>query len=144
MVPGFSQPYGVLIMNPLPRISSERLAALPVGSRLKLGSQIVKLTGRGPFTYSDGRTEDIIEFVDSRGVAGSHAESIFLASATEHLNSVMCDKCGQLRHPDDCDVRTIHTAMASRTAHFCHDKGCAERFFLLHPAQSTRTRKRGW
>lgn len=58
--------------------------------------------------------------------------------------TVCCAKCGSQRLAGDCDVRTIHTSMDSRPAHFCHDKGCAERFFLLHPAQATRTRKGRW
>lgn len=131
-------------MNPLPRISSERLAALQPGSRLKLGSQIVKLTGRGQFTYSDGHTEDIIEYIDSQGIPGSFAESIFLKSATEHLNSVMCAKCGLLRNPEDCDVRTIHASITSRMAYFCHDNGCAGKFFNRHPSSISKKRIRGW
>ncbi len=57
---------------------------------------------------------------------------------------VHCAKCGNERLAEECDVRTIHTSMASRPSHFCHDKGCAERYFLLHPAQRTRTRRRAW
>lgn len=55
-------------MQPYERLTSERLASLPEGSRLKLGGQIIKLTGRGSFTNSAGRTENMIEYVDSRGV----------------------------------------------------------------------------
>ena len=34
-------------MQPYERLTSERLASLPEGSRLKLGGQIIKLTGAG-------------------------------------------------------------------------------------------------
>lgn len=52
--------------------------------------------------------------------------------------TVCCAKCGSQRLAGECDVRTIHSSMSSRPAHFCHDKGCAARFFLLRPAQETR------
>ncbi|MBT2048466.1 hypothetical protein [Enterobacter asburiae] len=63
-------------MQPYERLTSERLASLPDGSRLKLGGQIIKLTGRGSFTNSAGRTENMIEYVDSRGVPGTRLPDV--------------------------------------------------------------------
>ncbi|CAH6636017.1 hypothetical protein [Pseudocitrobacter vendiensis] len=131
-------------MQPLQRLTAEKLAAMPAGTRLKFGGQIVKLAGRGSFRNSAGHLEEMIEYVDSRGVPGSFAESIFLASATEHLNAVMCDQCGALRHPKDCVVRTISTYMTTKQGHFCDDKGCADRFFILHPNRQQNKRRTRW
>lgn len=131
-------------MQPYARLTAERLAGFPAGTRLKLGGQIVKLTGRGAFTTSAGRTENMIEYVDSRGVPGSFAESIFLESATEHLQSVMCACCGSRRHPKDCVVRSVSTYMTTSQSHFCEDKGCAEKFFRLHPGRSQSSRRNKW
>ncbi|MDM2816916.1 hypothetical protein [Citrobacter sp. Cpo102] len=131
-------------MQPYERLTAVRLASLPEGSRLKLGGQIIKLTGRGSFTNSAGHTENMIEYVDSRGVPGSFSESIFLESATEHLNSVMCDNCGARRHPKDCVVRSVSTYMSTRQSHFCEDKGCADRYFLKNPTHLKKTRRTQW
>ena len=68
----------------------------------------------------------MIEYVDSRGVPGSFAESIILDSATEYLSSVMCAYCGARRHKSDCTVQTVSTYMSTSQKHFCTDKGCAE------------------
>jgi hypothetical protein len=47
-------------MQPLPRLTSDRLASLPAGTRLKMGGHIVKLVGAGhllmqPASPSHGR-----------------------------------------------------------------------------------------
>ncbi|HDC4524085.1 hypothetical protein QLG09_17260 [Enterobacter sp. V89_11] len=131
-------------MQPYERLTSERLASLPEGSRLKLGGQIIKLTGRGSFTNSAGRTENMIEYVDSRGVPGSFAESIILDSATEHLSSVMCAYCGARRHKSDCTVQTVSTYMSTAQKHFCTDKGCAEKFFRQNPSRAKTSRRTRW
>lgn len=98
-------------MQPLPRLTSERLASLPAGTRLKMGGHIVKLVGRGVFTNDAGITQNMVDYVDSRGVPGSFEEKIFLSTATEHLNAVMCEHCYALRHPNDCVVRTSRTTL---------------------------------
>ncbi len=131
-------------MQPYERLTSERLAGLPNGSRLKLGGQIIKLTGRGSFTNSAGRTENMIEYVDSRGVPGSFAESIILDSATEYLSSVMCAYCGARRHKSDCTVQTVSTYMSTAQKHFCADKGCAEKFFRQNPSRAKTSRRTRW
>ncbi|MFZ5406641.1 hypothetical protein [Enterobacter asburiae] len=131
-------------MQPYARLTADRLASLPPGSRLKLGGQIIKLTGRGSFTNSAGRTANMIEFVDSRGVPGSFDEDIVLASATEHLNSVMCAFCGARRHVNDCIVRSVSTYMTTSQSHFCEDKGCAERYFRMNPGRSKAARRNKW
>lgn len=61
-------------MQPLPRLTSERLASLPAGTRLKMGGHIVKLVGRGVFTNDAGITQNMVDYVDSRGVPGSFEE----------------------------------------------------------------------
>lgn len=131
-------------MQPYERLTPERLASLPEGSRLKLGGQIIKLTGRGSFTNSAGRTENMIEYVDSRGVPGSFAESIILDSATEHLSSVMCAYCGARRHKSDCTVQTVSTYMSTAQKHFCTDKGCSEKFFRQNPSRAKTSRRTRW
>ncbi len=131
-------------MQPYERLTSERLASLPAGSRLKLGGQVIKLTGRGSFTNSAGRTESMIEYVDSRGVPGSFSESIFLDSATEHLNSVMCAWCGARRHQSDCNVQTVSTYMSTKQEHFCTDKKCAEKHFNQNPSRAKNSRRTRW
>ena len=131
-------------MQPYKRLTSERLASLPAGSRLKLGGQVIKLTGRGSFTNSAGRTESMIEYVDSRGVPGSFSESIFLDSATEHLNSVMCAWCGARRHKSDCNVQTVSTYMSTKQEHFCTDKKCAEKHFNQNPSRAKNSRRTRW
>ncbi|MFX2664780.1 hypothetical protein V6206_05755 [Enterobacter hormaechei] len=131
-------------MQPYERLTSERLASLPEGTRLKLGGQIIKLTGRGSFTNSAGRTENMIEYVDSRGVPGSFAESIILDSATEYLSSVMCAYCGARRHKSDCTVQTVSTYMSTSQKHFCTDKSCAEKFFRQNPSHAKTSRRTRW
>ncbi|ELJ5855646.1 hypothetical protein RS425_004057 [Enterobacter kobei] len=131
-------------MQPYERLTSERLASLPEGSRLKLGGQIIKLTGRGSFTNSTGRTENMIEYVDSRGMPGSFAESTILDSATEYLSSVMCAYCGARRHKSDCTVQTVSTYMSTSKKHFCTDKGCAEKFFRQNPCRAKTSRRTRW
>lgn len=131
-------------MQPYERLTADRLASLPAGSRLKLGGQIIKLTGRGSFTNAAGRTLNMIDYVDSRGVPGSFEESIILASATEYLNSVMCAYCGARRHVNDCIVRSVSTYMTTSQSHFCEDKGCAERYFRMNPGRSKMARRNKW
>ncbi|MGX9623919.1 hypothetical protein ACWYAI_19675 [Klebsiella quasipneumoniae] len=131
-------------MQPLPRLTSERLASLPAGTRLKMGGHIVKLVGRGVFTNDAGITQNMVDYVDSRGVPGSFEEKIFLSTATEHLNAVMCEHCYELRHPNDCVVRNITNYMTSRQAHFCDDKGCAEKYFIKHPGRQKSSRRTRW
>lgn len=131
-------------MQPYERLTADRLANMPAGSRLKLGGQIIKLTGRGSFTNSAGRTENMIEYVDSRGVPGSFAESIILDSATEYLSSVMCAYCGARRHKSDCTVQTVSTYMSTAQKHFCTDKNCAEKFFNQNPSRAKSSRRTRW
>lgn len=61
-------------MQPLPRLTADRLAVLPAGTRLKMGGHIVKLVGRGVFTNDAGITQNMVDYVDSRGVPGSFEE----------------------------------------------------------------------
>lgn len=131
-------------MHPLPRLTADRLAALPAGTRLKMGDHIVKLVGRGSFTNAAGITQSMVDYVDSRGVQGSFEEKIFLSTATEHLNAVMCDYCFALRHPKDCVTRSITNYMTTRQAHFCDDNECAEKYFIKHPGRQKAGRRTKW
>ena len=85
-------------MQPLPRLTADRLAVLPAGTRLKMGGHIVKFVGLGSFTNAAGVTQSMVDYVDSRGVQGSFEEKIFLSTATEHLNAVQCEHCLSLIH----------------------------------------------
>lgn len=109
-----------------------------------MGGHIVKLVGRGVFTNDAGITQNMVDYVDSRGVPGSFEEKIFLSTATEHLNAVMCEHCYALRHPNDCVVRNITNYMTSSQAHFCDDKGCAEKYFIKHPGRQKSSRRTRW
>lgn len=131
-------------MDVLPRLTSEKLATMPIGTRIKFGGQIVKLAGRGTLVNAAGRTETMIEYTDSRGVNVSFEEKIFLQTATEFLNSVRCDMCGQLRDKADCEVKIVETYMARRNGSFCKDRGCSARYFLIHPNQKPQIGRRKW
>jgi hypothetical protein len=131
-------------MQPYERLTSERLASLPEGSRLKLGGQIIKLTGRGSFTNSAGRTLNMIEYVDSRGVPGSFAESIILDSATEYLSSVMCAYCGRgairaialfRRYRPTCRRHKSISALTMLTV---------QKFFRQNPSRAKTSRRTRW
>lgn len=131
-------------MHPLPLLTADRLAALPAGTRLKLGGMIVKLVGRGSFTNAAGIRQDMVEYVDLRGNPGSFEESIFLSTATEHLNAVRCDNCFALRAPKDCIVRNVVNYMTTRQAHFCDDTGCSQKYFIKHPEHQKSVRRNRW
>ncbi|SCC35309.1 hypothetical protein [Kosakonia oryziphila] len=131
-------------MDVLPRLTPEKLASLPPGTRIKFGGQIVKLVGRGTLVNAAGRTETIIEYTDSRGVNGSFEEKIFLQTATQYLNSVRCDMCGQLRDKRDCEVKVVETYMTRSNGYFCQDSKCADRYFLIHPNQKPQPGRRKW
>lgn len=131
-------------MQALPRLTADRLAVLPEGTRLKMGGHIVKYVGRGSFTNASGITQNMVDYVDSCGIPGSFEEKIFLSTATEHLNAVQCENCFALRLPEDCVVRTITNYMTTRQAHFCDDKGCAQKYFIKHPRRQPSGRRTKW
>lgn len=131
-------------MDALPRLTPEKLAAMPAGTRIKFGGQIVRLAGRGTYVNGAGRTETIIEYTDSRGVNGSFEEKIFLQTATEFLNAVRCDFCLRLRDKNDCEVKVIETYMSRSNGNFCKDRCCAQLYFARHPNQKPQTGRRKW
>lgn len=128
-------------MQPYPKLTRERLAALPNGTHLKLGGLLVKLTGRGQFVRGDGSTEDVIEYVDASGTPGSFTESVFLDAATEHLNATRCFYCGEWRDKGDCVTRTVEFYMSHVNQPFCADKKCAETYFLRNPNRTKHPRR---
>lgn len=131
-------------MDALPRLTPEKLAAMPNGTRIKFGGQIVKLSGRGTFVNAAGCTETMIEYTDSRGNNVSFEEKIFLQTATEYLNSVRCDFCLRLRDKHDCEVKVIETYMSRSNGNFCKDRGCAQLYFIRHPNQKPQTGRQKW
>lgn len=55
-----------------------------------------------------------------------------------------CGMCGQLRFQSDCVIRSVHFYMRTYQTHFCKDKGCADRYFRLHPKRQFSSRKKRW
>jgi hypothetical protein len=117
-------------MQPLPRLTADRLAVLASRHTPENGRAHRETCRSRVFTNAAGITQNMVDYVDSRGVPGSFEEKIFLSTATEHLNAVQCEHCFALRHPKDCVVRSITNYMTTRQAHFCDDKGAPRNISL--------------
>ncbi|MBS3894885.1 hypothetical protein [Serratia marcescens] len=79
-------------MQPILRVSLERLASLPAGSRLSFNNQIVTINHcRG------GR----VNYTDASGERREFAVDVVAASATECLDATSCQCCGVLRLRSD-------------------------------------------
>ncbi|WP_255557275.1 hypothetical protein [Sodalis sp. dw_96] len=133
---------GNATMQPYQTITRERLAELPAGAKLKLGAYVVEFIRRGAMQFPDGHEETFVEYIDIRGIAGSFEESIFLQSATEHLDAVRCTNCNALRAKADCITRVIAFYRDVRFVHFCADSDCAKSYFARHPEQVPKPRRR--
>ncbi len=53
-------------MQPYQTLSPERLAALTTGTKLKLGTFIIKFIRRGVIQCNDGHKESFVEYIDSQ------------------------------------------------------------------------------
>jgi hypothetical protein len=131
-------------MQPLPRLTADRLAVLASRHSPENGRAHREACRSRVFTNAAGITQNMVDYVDSRGVPGSFEEKIFLSTATEHLNAVHVRTLLALRHPKDCVVRSITNYMTTRQAHFCDDKGCAEKYFIKHPGRQKSGRRTKW
>lgn len=102
-------------MTPIPRISSERLATLPAGTRLKFVDQVITFNrcnnGQVSYTQTDGTIREISDFVISN-------------AATEHLSAVRCECCGVFLQPDDVKRTVIQRYRKSEVLLACADGLC--------------------
>jgi hypothetical protein len=129
-------------MQPYEQLTSERLAALPAGTQLKMGDQIVYLIGIVNKVSASGHLIPVVEFLNHLGNNQTIELTLFRQSVTEHLDAVHCAYCHALRAPSDCVRRPISHYNFFRFVSFCTDKGCDKKYFSHHPEQVSRPRRR--
>jgi hypothetical protein len=130
------------IMQPYEQLTSEKLAALPAGTQLKIGDQLIHLVGIVNKVDAAGHPISVVEFLDGLGNNQTIDLALFRQSATEHLDAVHCAYCYALRAPSDCVKRVIAHYHFTRFVNFCSDKDCAKKYFTSHPEQISRPRRR--
>ncbi|GAB2938046.1 hypothetical protein [Hafnia psychrotolerans] len=113
-------------MQIIPKLSRERLAALSPGTPLRIGRQLV--------TFNECRA-DAVFYTDQAGTPRQFAEAIICASATEHVESQMCDYCGKFRLPADLQLITVEQYRGSKTHTVCREGLCA---YMLQMQKRTK------
>ena len=120
-------------MQPIPKLTVQRLAELPPGTPIRIGSQLVTFNGCSIRPDYKGEEVVFVDFTLPDGTPGSHFEHTVLDAGTEHLESVRCGYCGRFRHPDDVAKTTITHWNRREYDDFCTDRECA-----FHYQQSIR------
>lgn len=112
-------------MQPIPKLTAQRLAELPPGTPIRIGTQLVTFTGCRISPNYKGNDETFVDYTLPDGSQRSHLQCTVLEAGTEHLSSVMCRYCGRFRDPEDVQRRTITHWNRSEYDDFCTDRGCA-------------------
>ena len=113
-------------MQIIPKLTRQRIAELPEGTPIRIGSLLVTFNGCGIEKDIRGNNETFIHYIDEHGKHLRYSEWAITQSATEFTDSVMCAYCGKFRHPDD--TRKKHIIFWNRTEEkvFCADSKCAQ------------------
>lgn len=112
-------------MQAIPKLTTQRLAELPPGTPIRIGSQLVTFNGCSIRPNYKGEDEVFVDYTLLDGSPGSHFEYTVLDAGTEHLDSVRCRYCGRFRHPEDVVKGAVKHWNRSETDDFCADRGCA-------------------
>ncbi|ROR14952.1 hypothetical protein [Erwinia sp. JUb26] len=115
-------------MHPIPKLTAQRLAELPPGTPIRIGSQLVTFNGCSIRPNYKGVEETFVDYTLPDGTPGSHFEYTVLDAGTEHLESVRCRYCGRFRHPEDVVKGTVKHWNRSERDDFCADRDCALRY----------------
>lgn len=112
-------------MQPIPKLTAQRLAELPPGTPIRIGTQLVTLSGCRISPNYKGEDETFVDYTLPNGKEMSHMQFTVLQSGTEHIESVMCRYCGRFRHPEDVKRSLITYWNRTDYDDFCTDRGCA-------------------
>lgn len=122
-------------MNVIPRISSERLATLPAGTRIKFCDQVITLRG-----CSHGN----VAYTEPDGTEKTTSDFVITNSATEDLTAVRCECCGRFLAPADVKRTLIQRYRTSEMITACADGLCTSVYQsrIKTPAKSKAWRSR--
>lgn len=113
-------------MQAIPKLTANRLAELPPGTPIRIGTKLVIFTGCRISPNYKGEETTFVDYILPDGTQQSHDEFTVRQAATEFLESVMCRYCGRFRHPEDTEKRLIVFWNRSERDDFCRDRDCAQ------------------
>jgi len=131
-------------MQTVPKISRERLAVLPPGTLLKLGSQVVTFNQCHTRPDGYGLPCNYVEVIESNGGRRSYEESMICSTVTETLEASCCDYCGRYRLPADLKRVSILLYSKSKSQQVCKEGQCAFMMQSNDKPQSKKARKVFW
>lgn len=113
-------------MQIIPKLTRQRIAELPEGTPIRIGSLVVTFNGCSIEPDIRGNNETFIHYIDENGQHRRYSDWVITQSATEFTDSAMCDYCGRFRHPSDIVEKPIRFWNRSEMKVFCDDSKCAE------------------
>lgn len=115
-------------MQAIPKLTTQRLAELPPGTPILLGSQLVTFSNCSIRPDYKGDEITFVDYLDPEGAEQSHCESTVLQCGTEFIDAVMCKYCGKFRQPGDISKKLIHFWNRTEDHEFCADTECSKRY----------------
>ena len=125
-------------MFPYPKITSQELTESLLGAPVRLGNDIFTVSSISP--PDQASNERVITCISYNQPERNIPETLFLMSATKHVETVTCGYCGQHRHKNDAVFRIIYNYRSQEICAFCSDKKCDEKYFLLNPNRLSKRR----
>ncbi|WP_210507432.1 hypothetical protein [Pantoea ananatis] len=112
-------------MDFIPKLTRQRISELPKGTPIRIGNRNVIFDCCRIEPNYKGEDQTFVYYIDKNGQRHRHFEWLLLESATEFIESELCEYCARFRHPSDIKRRIIRFWNRSEALSFCSDKGCA-------------------